>query len=53
MGSVGDCYDKPMCESFFATLESGLLDRRSFRNHAEAPRASDKVAGKPLAMRWA
>lgn len=25
-----------LCESFFATLECELLDRRSFRNHAEA-----------------
>lgn len=36
MGSVGDCYDNAMCESFFATLECELLDRRSFREHAEA-----------------
>jgi putative transposase len=30
MGSVGDCYDNAMCESFFATLECELLDRTSF-----------------------
>jgi putative transposase len=36
MGSVGDCFDNAMCESFFATLECELLDRRSFRTHAEA-----------------
>ncbi len=36
MGSVGDCYDNAMCESFFATLECELLDRRTFRTHAEA-----------------
>jgi putative transposase len=36
MGSVGDCYDNAMCESFFATLECELLDRRRFRNHSEA-----------------
>jgi len=36
MGSVADCYDNAMCESFFATLECELLDRRSFRNQAEA-----------------
>ena len=35
-GSVGDCYDNAMCESFFATLECELLERRSFRSHAEA-----------------
>jgi putative transposase len=27
MGSVGDCYDNAMAESFFATLECELLDR--------------------------
>jgi putative transposase len=36
MGSVGDAYDNAMCESFFATLECELLERRSFRSHAEA-----------------
>ena len=35
-GSVGDAYDNALCESFFATLECELLDRRSFRSHAEA-----------------
>lgn len=36
VGSVGDCFDNAMCESFFATLECELIDRRSFRNQAEA-----------------
>jgi len=36
MGSVGDCYDNAMCESFFATLECELLHRSRFRNQAEA-----------------
>ncbi len=36
MGSVGDCYDNAMCESFFATLECELLDRHRFRTQAEA-----------------
>jgi putative transposase len=36
MGTVGDAYDNAMCESFFGTLECELLDRRSFRSHAEA-----------------
>jgi len=36
MGSVGDCYDNAMAESFFATLECELLARRRFRSHAEA-----------------
>jgi putative transposase len=36
MGSVGDAYDNAMCESFFATLECELLDRRKFKTKAEA-----------------
>ena len=36
MGSVGDAYDNALCESFFATLECELLDRRRFGSHAEA-----------------
>ena len=36
MGSVGDCYDNAMAESFFASLECELLDQTTFRNHAEA-----------------
>jgi len=36
IGSVGDAYDNAMCESFFATLECELLDRRKFRAKAEA-----------------
>lgn len=36
MGSVGDCYDNALCESFFATLECELLARRPFRTPAEA-----------------
>jgi putative transposase len=36
MGSVGDCYDNAMCESFFATLECELLDRVRFPNPAAA-----------------
>ena len=39
MGSVGDCYDNAMCESFFATLECELIDRSVFRSHREAKRA--------------
>jgi len=35
-GTVGDCYDNALCESFFATLECELLDRRTFRAQAEA-----------------
>ncbi len=36
LGSVGDCYDNAMCESFFATLECELLDRRRFATKSEA-----------------
>ncbi len=36
MGSVADCYDNAMCESFFATLECELLDRKRFRTQTEA-----------------
>jgi putative transposase len=39
MGSVGDCFDNALCESFFATLECELLDRQRFRTQAEARRA--------------
>lgn len=36
MGSVGDAYDNALCESFFATLECELIDRRRFQSQAEA-----------------
>ena len=36
MGSVGDAYDNAMAESFFATLECELVDRRRFRTPTEA-----------------
>ena len=54
MGSVGDAYDNAMCESFLATLECELLDRRRFASHAEArmacfsyvePRGSPDIEG--------
>jgi hypothetical protein len=32
MGSVGDCNNNAMAESFFATLECELLDRRVLEN---------------------
>ena len=38
MGSVGDCYDNALCESFFATLECELLDRHRFRSRDQAGR---------------
>ncbi len=39
MGSVGDAYDNAMCESFFATLECELLERRRFTSQTEAKMA--------------
>ena len=42
-GSAGDCYDNAMCESFFATLECELLNRRRFRSQAEARMARLRV----------
>jgi len=39
MGSVGDAYDNAMCESFFATLECELLERRRFKTQVEAQMA--------------
>ena len=38
MGSVGDCYDNALCESFFATLECELIDRSCFHTHSVARR---------------
>jgi len=36
MGSVGDAYDNAVAESFFATLETELIDRHSWRTRADA-----------------
>jgi putative transposase len=36
MGTVGDCFDNAMTESFFATLECELLAQHRARTHAEA-----------------
>ena len=36
MGSVGDSYDNAMAESFFASLETELIDRTVWRTRAEA-----------------
>ena len=40
MGSVGDSYDNAMAESFFATLETELIWRNTFRTRAEAEMAT-------------
>jgi putative transposase len=36
MGSVGDCFDNAMCESFNATLECELLAQHRFKTQREA-----------------
>jgi putative transposase len=36
MGSVGDCFDNAMAESFFASLECELIDRSHWRSFTEA-----------------
>lgn len=46
MGSVGDCYDNAMCESFNATLECELLAFHRFKNQREAaPIVFDFIEG--------
>jgi len=39
MGTVGDAYDNAMAESFFASLECELIDRRSWKSKTEARHA--------------
>lgn len=36
MGSVGDCFDNAMAESFFSTLECELLGRYRFKTQVDA-----------------
>ena len=36
MGTVGDAYDNAMAESFFATLDGELIDRRKWETKTEA-----------------
>jgi putative transposase len=38
MGSVGDCFDNAMMESFFSSLEAEVLDRYRFQTREEARR---------------
>ena len=38
MGTVGDCFDNAMAESFFASLECELIDRMHFGTREEARR---------------
>jgi transposase InsO family protein len=39
MGSVGDCYDNAMIESFWSRLQVELLDRRRWRTRLELANA--------------
>jgi len=46
MGSVGDCFDNAMCESFFATFECELLVKHKFHTQAQAvPVVFDYIEG--------
>jgi putative transposase len=47
MGTVGDAYDNAMAESFFASLECELLDRRVFKSKQEARVALFTYIGYP------
>lgn len=43
MGSVADYYDNAMCESFFATLERELIERKTLDTKSEARLSVFKV----------
>lgn len=40
MGSIGDCFDNAMAESFFGTLQLELLDQRSWTSRAQLASAT-------------
>lgn len=53
MGSVRDCYDNAMCESFNATLECELLAFHRFKTQREAaPIVFDFIEGWYNPHRW-
>ncbi|WP_445942236.1 integrase core domain-containing protein [Pseudonocardia sp. T1-2H] len=35
MGSIGDCFDNALAESFFSSMQVELLDRRPWRTRQE------------------
>jgi putative transposase len=39
MGSIGDCFDNGLAESFFATLQTELLDRTSWATRDQLAQA--------------
>jgi hypothetical protein len=41
MGSVGDAYDNARAESFFATFECELLNRRRFQDPGRSPHCGE------------
>ncbi|MXW54926.1 MAG: transposase [Gammaproteobacteria bacterium] len=43
MGSVGDCYDNVMAESFFATLETELIDWQPGIRFADRAQAKSMI----------
>ncbi len=39
MGSIGDCFDNGLAESFFATLQTELLDRHTWTTREQLANA--------------
>ncbi|WP_104106767.1 IS3 family transposase [Nocardioides sp. 616] len=39
MGSIGDCYDNSMIESFWSRMQVGLLDRKKWNTRIELSNA--------------
>jgi putative transposase len=39
MGSIGDCYDNAVIESFWSRMQVGLLDRQRWRTRLELANA--------------
>ena len=52
MGSVGDCYDNAMCESFNAILECGLLVKHRFKKREASLAVFDFIEGFYNPRRW-
>ena len=39
MGSIGDCFDNALAESFFSSMQIELLDRQSWRTRQDLANA--------------
>ncbi len=50
-GRVGDAYDDAMAESFFATLECELLDRRRFRDAGRSAHGRLRISSRASTIR--